>query len=516
MRLLQMSISAGILIGFILILRCVGRRLFSARFLFLLWFVAVARMAVPLELPIQLPGIGLEKVLQDEDLPTGQTVSGKGADIAAPERVRDGRNMWFNRLAVLIWADVCLLLLIAYAWTYIRQMSRMQESLPLTEQACLTRWKESHPIRRDVGFMVFDRIAAPVTYGIWKPRIVFPKDMDMEDSQTVEYILRHEYVHIRRFDNLWKIAVLAVVCVHWFNPLAWVMWRCFNRDMELSCDQSAVAGMDGSGRRAYAMTLLRFAEKNHKVSLLCNSFGENAVKERIMMLMKNHKKTKIGIVCSILVMTLSMTVFASVSGSSTGTAGSVRGKSPAAILSETPQFAEYEAMGLIYDPALDHIGYKNKIVGYFSDEYASGTFNRMDDLAGSLCLAAERDGGGRLTGFREVETTDYLKQAAEAEVRMAQGRGFIKEYGPYGLSYDQQTGYLSYDGKLVESIRDSAGCGISVYGAVASLGPTTSLQVNRDENGAVTDIKQMTPEEMSEILSQTIGVQRTENGWKGE
>lgn len=516
MRLLQMSISAGILIGFILILRHVGRRLFSARFLYLLWFVAVARMAFPLELPVQLPGIGMEYVWQDEGLLTGQTISGEGADLAVPERAEAGKAMWFNRIAVLVWADVCLLLLIAYTWTYIRQMRRMQESLPLKEQAWLGRWKESHPIRRDVGFMVFDRITAPVTYGIWNPRIVFPKDMDLEDFQTVEYILRHEYVHIRRFDNLWKIVVLAVVCVHWFNPFAWVMWRCFNRDMELACDQCAVAGMDGSGRRAYAMTLLRFAEKNHKVSLLCNSFGKNAVKERIMMLMKNHRKTKLGIVCSVLVMTLSMTVFASVSGSSSGTAESAVGKSPAVILSETPQFSEYEALGLSYDPALDYIRYGSKAVGYFSDEYASGTFNRMDDLAGSLCLVAERDGNGSLTGFREVEKTGYLKQAPEVEVRMAQGRGFIKEYGPYGLSYDTQTGHLSYDGKLVESIRDSAGCGISVFGAVASLGQTTCLQIERDENGGVAEVRQMTPEEMSEVLRRTIGVHRTENGWEGE
>lgn len=513
MRLLQMSISAGILIAVILCMRCVGRRLFSARFIFLLWFVAAARMILPLELPVQLPGIGVEQVWQDAAQVDDEFQDGVLYGGAMSDEDWSDRASQYGRIAVIIWADGCLLLLILFAWKYIKQLNLLEESIPLAQEVYPGQWKAGHPLKRDVRFMVFDRIMAPLTYGILKPRIVFPKSMDFENTRALEHVLRHEYVHIRRFDNLWKIVVLIAVCVHWFNPMAWVMWHFFNRDMELACDESAVSGMDGSGRRDYAMTLLWFAEKNHKVSLLCNGFGKSAVKERIVILMKNNKRTKIGIICSALVLALSMTVFASTGGSSSGISGS-DGESPAKMLYVTPQFKEYEALGLYYNPSSDLVTYDSRVVGYFQDEYSAGTFNRMNDPAGNLCLVAVRDEDGKLTGFREIEETQYLKQASDVERRMARERGYIKEYGPYGLTYDEPTGYLSFDGKIVEAIRDSAGCGIYVNGSFTQEKGTVSLQIERDEKGTVTEVKQMAPQGMSDILEQTIGVRRTEDGWK--
>lgn len=509
MRLLQMSIAAGILIAVIVILRCIGRRLLSARFLFLLWFVALARMVLPVELPVKLPGMGLEASWAGE----GQSDPGfawmEGENVQSPAAFDAGSGLSYSRLAVWIWADVCLGLLIFFTWSYIRQARWLNEAIPLGEAI------PGHSTRQEVRYLVHDRIISPVTCGILHPRIIFPKNMDFKNTRSVEHILRHEYVHIRRFDNLWKVVMLAAVCVHWFNPLAWVMWVCFNRDMELACDECAVKGMDPDGRRAYAMTLLWFAEKNHKASVLCNGFGKSAVKERIILLMKNNKRTRTGIVCSVLVFAMSMTVFASVGGSPSGS-GADAGKSPAEVLSEAPQFGEYEALGLRYDQGRDWIGYDSRIVGYFIDEYADGSFNKMEDLAGDLCLKAVRDENGKLDHFTEVEKTADLKQASEAEKRMAIERAYIREYGAYGLGYDAQTGYLAYNGHLVEAIQDTAGCGIYVAGAVRKEGDTVGLVIGRDANGTITDIKEVSPEEMSERLNQSMGMYRTEDGWRGD
>ena len=339
MRLLEMSVSAGILILAILILRRAGRRLFPARFLYLMWFVVLARLLLPLELPVQLPSMGPEAAWADE----GQMffIQEPAPDAGAYGLSGTGTDALFGKIVFLVWLDVCLGLLLFFAWSYIRQARYLNESLPLPDRGYLGQWKEAHPQRRGVGFLVYDRITSPVTYGIWNPRIIFPKDMDLEDARSMDHILRHEYVHIRRHDNLWKMVALTAACIHWFNPLVWVMWHCFNRDMELACDQEAVLGMDRNGRLAYAMTLLRYSEKNHKVSLLYNGFGKSSVKERIMILMKNDKRTRIGMVCSILVFTMSMTVFASTGRTSAGEANTgslgTEGKSPARILAGAPQ-----------------------------------------------------------------------------------------------------------------------------------------------------------------------------------
>ena len=517
MRLLEMSVSAGILILAILILRRAGRRLFPARFLYLMWFVVLARLLLPLELPVQLPSMGPEAAWADE----GQMlfIQEPAPDAGAYGLSGTGTDALFGKIVFLVWLDVCLGLLLFFAWSYIRQARYLNESLPLPDRGYLGQWKEAHPRHRGVGFLVYDRITSPVTYGIWNPRIIFPKDMDLEDARSLDHILRHEYVHIRRHDNLWKMVALTAACIHWFNPLVWVMWHCFNRDMELACDQEAVLGMDRNGRLAYAMTLLRYSEKNHKVSLLYNGFGKSSVKERIMILMKNDKRTRIGMVCSILVFTMSMTVFASTGRTSAGEANTgslgTEGKSPARILAGTPQFKEYEALGMSYSPELDRIFYDTWGVGYFLDDYGDGT-NRMDDLAGSLCLEAVRDESGNLAGFRETGETDFLKQATDAERSMASLRGYIKEYGPYGMAYDTRTGYLSFHGKLVEAIRDTSGCGIYVNGAMTRMDDTIGLLVERDGNGAVVDMKEVPAQEMSGILSQQIGVYRAGDGWRGD
>ena len=63
-----------------------------------------------------------------------------------------------------------------------------------------------------------------------------PKNTEWKNIYQLRYVLEHEYVHIRRLDMLTKLIMIAAVCIHWFNPLVWVMYILFNRDLELSCE----------------------------------------------------------------------------------------------------------------------------------------------------------------------------------------------------------------------------------------------------------------------------------------
>ena len=79
---------------------------------------------------------------------------------------------------------------------------------------------------------------------------------------ALRYVLEHEFVHIRRFDALWKLLLLAAACAHWFNPLVWVMYVLANRDLELSCDETVVRRFGGA-RASYARVLIGMeAEKS--------------------------------------------------------------------------------------------------------------------------------------------------------------------------------------------------------------------------------------------------------------
>ena len=124
-------------------------------------------------------------------------------------------------------------------------------------------------------------VAAPFTLGILRPRIYLPDSLRGAARQAV---LLHEQTHIRRGDPLTKPLFYAAVCLHWFNPLAWLAFRGFERDMEAVCDEAAVQGRPLPERNAYCETLLQFAVQGQRVpgSL---TFGQGSVKGRIVHLL---------------------------------------------------------------------------------------------------------------------------------------------------------------------------------------------------------------------------------------
>ena len=104
--------------------------------------------------------------------------------------------------------------------------------------------------------MVSDEVISPFTYGILKPVIVLPETLDMSNHALLDYILTHEYIHIKRFDVILKWLSAAALCVNWFNPLVWVMYVLFCRDIELSCDEGVVRFKGGINKKSYALALL--------------------------------------------------------------------------------------------------------------------------------------------------------------------------------------------------------------------------------------------------------------------
>ena len=124
-------------------------------------------------------------------------------------------------------------------------------------------------------------VTAPFTLGILRPRVYLPDDLQGTARQAV---LLHEQTHIRRRDPLTKPLFYAVACLHWFNPLAWLAFCTFERDMEAACDEAAVRGRPLPERNAYCESLLHFAVQGRSI-LGSLAFGQGSVKERIVHLL---------------------------------------------------------------------------------------------------------------------------------------------------------------------------------------------------------------------------------------
>ncbi|MDE6054647.1 MAG: M56 family metallopeptidase, partial [Lachnospiraceae bacterium] len=90
----------------------------------------------------------------------------------------------------------------------------------------------------DMGhILVFtnDGIASPLVCGLSAPRIYLPTRMDFGNTELLRHILCHETMHIRRKDNWLKYIMLITLCIHWFNPLVWILSKYLASDLEMAC-----------------------------------------------------------------------------------------------------------------------------------------------------------------------------------------------------------------------------------------------------------------------------------------
>lgn len=296
MSLFQMSVAGGVLILFIVVIRALAiHRLPKTTFL-ALWMIAALRLLLPFSIPLPFNiHIGLD-IFSDvvQELPSGNIASTLPGDsppsydigTAVPSPATEHISIF-----VMLWLVGALLLVLYFSISYFRSMRKFRMSIP-DNTPYIQNWLTAHQISRPLAVRSSDLISSPLTYGILHPVILLPKKLDRNDQAALQYVLTHEYVHIRRFDAITKILFAAVLCIHWFNPLVWVMYVLANRDIELSCDAWVIRMMGEKNRSSYALMLIKMEERRNGMSALYSHFGKNAISERIEAIMK-FKKTSI-------------------------------------------------------------------------------------------------------------------------------------------------------------------------------------------------------------------------------
>ena len=296
MSLFQMSVAGGVLILLIVVIRALAiHRLPKTTFL-ALWIIAALRLLLPFSIPLPFNiHIGLDifsNVVQE--LPSGNIASTLPGDsppsydigTAVPSPATEHISTF-----EILWLVGVLLLALYFFISYFRSMRKFRMSIP-DNTPYIREWLNAHQIVRPIEVRSSDLISSPLTYGILHPVILLPKKLDRNDQAALQYVLTHEYVHIRRFDAITKILFAAVLCIHWFNPLVWGMYVLANRDTELSCDAWVIRMTGVKNRSSYALMLIKMEERRNGMSALWNHFGKNAISERIEAIMK-FKKTSI-------------------------------------------------------------------------------------------------------------------------------------------------------------------------------------------------------------------------------
>lgn len=189
-----------------------------------------------------------------------------------------------------LWLCGCLIFLLIGAGGYVRvagSLRRKEKREFLSEKTVVP--KEKGVVRRHkmcVQIVEDEDIGTPFTAGVVRPVICLQKGLLPFQK---EMVLRHEGVHIRRRDNLLKLLAYIARCVHWFNPLVWLAFRCFEEDMEISCDEAVLKQIGYERRKEYAKTLLALSECGRKTAFYPVSFGRVNAKMRIRNVLSKKK-----------------------------------------------------------------------------------------------------------------------------------------------------------------------------------------------------------------------------------
>lgn len=405
--LIQMSISGGILILLVIILRSLTINKFPKIVFVLLWEIALLRLLIPFNLPIHY-GIAtpatnaVQHRISNADIsniPDTQGIIDKGISTTTSSHLNS-----FNWV-MIVWFVTMIILFVAFGVLYFKEYQKLRVALPISEYEN-QKFRKLVSIPKSIKILESDRIFTPLTFGILSPKIVLPKVLKTQTDIEWKCVLLHEMVHIKRKDNLIKIIMLLAVCIHWFNPLVWIMCILFNRDIELSCDEKVIASLGENTKKQYAMALITLAEKQYHWSLFSNGFGKNAIHERIVAIMKYKKITAISVICTIVFLGAALTVFAQNSPETTGSENMYNDtleNNSIRYVVESEYFSEYQKYGLTYDSTNNHLIYDDKIVGYFKDETAKDTYTRVIDNAGTIGLEVLRDSDYRITGLETVD-----------------------------------------------------------------------------------------------------------------
>lgn len=313
MSLLQMSIAGAVMILAIVVIRALAIKRLPKKTFLALWGVALLRLFVPFSLPSV---VSIYSLMGWKRTSAGITENGTGGGFAGHflgnEVTRTTQvPALSSEISIwkIIWIAGMLVCALVFITAYIRCFREFQMSLPVDNDMSQS-WLKEHKLRRTISIRQSDRISSPLTFGILHPVILMPKKTDWENEDELKYVLEHEFVHIKRFDILSKLALIAAVCLHWFNPFVWIMYVLANRDIELCCDETVVYRFGRETRASYARVLISMEETKSGFVPLCSHFSKNAVEERITAIMKTKKTTIISLVVALVLVVGIVVIFA--------------------------------------------------------------------------------------------------------------------------------------------------------------------------------------------------------------
>ena len=296
---LNRSLVAAVLILAVLIIRLVFKQA-PKWLLCALWALAAVRLVCPFSIESVLSLVPSAEPVQPEIIVSAHPAITSGipavdaivnpplaaAFTPSPAQSANPLQIW-TFIAACIWLLGIAVLLLYAAISALRLRLRVRTA-----------------VRLEGNVYQSEFVRSPFILGVIFPRIYLPYGLP-EDAQAM--VLAHERAHLRRGDQLWKPLGYLILTAYWFNPVCWLAYLLFCRDIEAACDEKVVRELGEGCKAAYSRALLACSVPRKLITACPLAFGETGVKSRIKSVL-NYKKPAFWVILAALLASVAVAV----------------------------------------------------------------------------------------------------------------------------------------------------------------------------------------------------------------
>ncbi len=291
LKLLNISITAGWLILAVLCIRLIFRKI-PKWITCLLWGMAAIRLICPFFIESQFSILPSTELIKNSAVVEGEIqnyIPSIDSHLTIVENTINPmlkENFAYNEsesaaplqivtyVAGMAWVCGMILLIICIIGSMIRLHKLVREAVRVKD-----------------NIYICDAVKSPFILGIVRPRIYLSSALS---EKEINYIIAHESAHLKRKDHWWKFLGYLLLCIYWFNPLCWVAYAMFCKDIELACDEKVAKDMTLHEKKEYSKVLLSCTRQRSLIMVCPLTFGEVGIKERVKFVL-NYKKPALWI-----------------------------------------------------------------------------------------------------------------------------------------------------------------------------------------------------------------------------
>lgn len=281
LKILNMSIASGWVIIAVMVLRLLLRRVFPRRIWCWFWGMTAIRLLFPFSVESAYSLIPSVQTIQTAVyahrpyIETGISVVDRSVNGILGDRYYEGVTVEtgnFSRILNVL-SIIWIIGIVVFVFYGVISYLRLRKQVA----ACIK-----------VQNLVYqcDDISVPFILGVVHPKIYLPSILS---EQQAKYVIAHETAHLVRHDPWWKCLGLVVLAVHWFNPLVWIAFILFCRDIEWACDERVISSLGGPERKKYAQILAECSVRGSLANGFRLAFGEVHVKDRLKAILRYKK-----------------------------------------------------------------------------------------------------------------------------------------------------------------------------------------------------------------------------------